>query len=129
MVAQVNIASNVQSLGNTNAPIRLAANQITEQLLAAEAAIDAAVAAVATLAATMPLATQQANVGTHVLQESLMHAMETCQQLVKARTNILRTHRSLVTASQGFSPMAFGDVTPMCEAALPAERQLTAIAA
>ena len=94
MIAQ----SNVQTLGNTNAPMRIAANHLADQLSAAEAAIDAAVAAVATLTAAMPLATQQANVGTHVLQESLMHAMETCQQLVKARTNILRTHKALSTA-------------------------------
>ncbi|KAB7648903.1 hypothetical protein [Polymorphobacter fuscus] len=123
--------SNVAAFGNTQAPIRIAAHQLTEQLIAAEAAIDAAVAAVAALAAGMPLATQQANVGTHVLQESLMHAMETCQTLVKSRTQILRTHRAMSGAlhNVGLTPMAIGDVSKMCEAELDEGLAVTAIAA
>lgn len=123
--------SNVASIGNTQAPIRIAAHQLTEQLIAAEAAIDAAVAAVAALAAQMPVATQQANVGTHVLQMSLMHAMETCQTLVKSRTQILRTHRAMSSALESVStgPRMFGDVTKMCEAAQSPEVEFTAVAA
>lgn len=87
MIAQI---SNVGS-GQT----RIAANTVTEKLLAAEAAIDAAIAAVASLAAQVPIATLQANIGTHVMQEALMYTMETCQQLVKSRSNIIRTHGAL----------------------------------
>ncbi len=110
----VQIASNVQALNSNNdASVRIAGNQLAEQLIAAERAIDAAVAAVATLTATMPAATQQARVGTHVMQESLMHVMETCQQLVKARTNILRTHKAMRAAQvdMGLGEVALGDVT------------------
>lgn len=115
MTVQINaVASNVQALDTTNGTaMRIAGNQLAEQLIAAERAIDAAVAAVATLTAAMPTATQQARVGTHVMQESLMHVMETCQQLVKARTNILRTHKALRTAQvdMGMGEVALGDMT------------------
>lgn len=80
------------------AQTRIAANEIAAKLAAAEAAIDAAVSAVASLTATMPLASQQANVGMHVGHEALMHAMESCSQLVKARTNIIRSHKALSVA-------------------------------
>lgn len=123
--------SNIAVFANTQAPIRIAAHQLTEQLIAAEAAIDAAVAAVAALAAGMPTATQQANVGTHVLQTSLMHAMETCQTLVKSRTQILRTHRAMSDALESVStgPKMFGDLSKMCEAAQAPEVEFTAVAA
>ncbi|WP_426163810.1 hypothetical protein [Sandarakinorhabdus sp. DWP1-3-1] len=115
MTAQLSTiaASNVQTLDNTGAAVRIAGNQLAEQLIAAERAIDAAVAAVATLTATMPTVTQQAKVGTHVMQESLMHVMETCQQLVKARTNILRTHKAMRAAQvdMGMGEVALGDMS------------------
>lgn len=115
MTAQISsiAASNVQTLDNSGATMRIAGNQLAEQLIAAERAIDAAVAAVATLTATMPTVTQQAKVGTHVMQESLMHVMETCQQLVKARTNILRTHKAMRAAQvdMGMGEVALGDMS------------------
>ena len=77
---------------------RLAANDIAAKLAAAEAAIDAAVAAVAGLTAAMPMASQAANVGMHIGHEALMHAMESCSSLVKARTNIIRSHKALAVA-------------------------------
>lgn len=125
------IQSNIAVFANTQAPIRIAAHQLTEQLMAAEAAIDAAVAAVAALAAGMPAATQQANVGTHVLQTSLMHAMETCQTLVKSRTQILRTHRAMSDALESVStgPRMLGDFSKMCEASQVPEVEFTAVAA
>jgi hypothetical protein len=74
---------------------RLAANKIAEQLFAAEAAIDAAVAAVAQLTAVMPMARQEANVPASVGQDALLGAMATCQQLVEARARIIATHAAL----------------------------------
>lgn len=88
----------VQTMTAPMAQTRIAANEIASKLAAAEAAIDAAIAAVASLTAQMPLAAQQANVGPHVGHEALMHVMESCQQLVKSRTNIIRTHKALTVA-------------------------------
>lgn len=89
---------NVAALNVTMGQTRIAANTVAEKLFAAEAAIDAAIAAVASLAAQVPLATLETKVGPHVMQEALMHAMESCQLLVKSRTNIIRTHSALRTA-------------------------------
>lgn len=90
---------------------RLAANEIAAKLISAEAAIDAAVAAVAALTAALPLASQQAKVGMHVGHEALMHAMESCSALVKARTNIIRSHKALAVAQHevGLGAVMFGD--------------------
>ncbi len=95
---------------------RLAANEIATKLIAAEAAIDAAIAAVAALNAQMPVASMQANVGPHVLHQALMHSMESCQQLVKSRSNIIRTHSALRDAqdamgmgSINFAPVGFAE--------------------
>lgn len=77
---------------------RLAANKVAEQLFAAEAAINAAVSAVAQLAAVMPMAAQEANLAACIGQDALMGAMETCQQLVQARSRIIATHAALRAA-------------------------------
>ncbi len=92
---------------------RIAANDVAAKLIAAEAAIDAAVAAVAGLTAAMPAAGQAANLGVHIGHEALMHAMESCQQLVKARTNIIRTHKALRTTQDeiGLGVVMFNDMT------------------
>ncbi len=74
---------------------RLAANKIAEQLFAAEAAIDAAVAAVAQLAAVMPMARQEANIAACIGQDALISTMQTCQQLIEARGSIIATHAAL----------------------------------
>ncbi len=136
MTAQLTNLSNVQLLNNDGATMRMAANNLSEQLIAAEAAIDAAVAAVAYLTAAMPAATQQAKVGPHVMQESLMHVMETCQQLVKARTNIIRTHKAMRAAQDqvGLGEVALGDMTYCKDSAelvtpeAPSVRHLAAVA-
>lgn len=115
---------------------RLAANELAAKLISAEAAIDAAVAAVASLTAAMPLASQQANVGMHVGHEALMHAMESCSALVKARTNIIRSHKALAVAQHevGLGEVAFGDTNcpPLqasVESQIAAPRHLSAVAA
>jgi hypothetical protein len=74
---------------------RLAANKVAEQLFAAEAAIDAAVAAVAQLTAIMPMASQEAHISACIGQDAMMGAMQTCQQLIEARGRIIATHASL----------------------------------
>ncbi len=123
---------NVQTLGAPMAQTRLAANEVAAKLLAAEAAIDAAIAAVASLTAAMPVAAQQANVGMHVGHEALMHAMESCQSLVKSRTNIIRTHKALrvAQADVGLAEVAFADThcPPAQASAMPLERRFAAVA-
>jgi hypothetical protein len=92
---------------------RIAANTVSDKLMAAEAAIDAALAAVASLTAAMPQAAIDSNLGMHVGHEALMHAMESCQLLVKSRTNMIRTHKALLTAQHdmGLGEVALGDVS------------------
>nr|WP_310522737.1 hypothetical protein [Polymorphobacter sp.] len=113
------------------AQTRIAANELATKLIAAEAAIDAAVAAVASLTATMPLASQQANVGMHVGHEALMHAMESCQMLVKARSNMIRTHKALAVAQHevGLGAVNFMGDCPTSASAEAPQRHLAAVAA
>ena len=121
----------VQTLGNPVASVRIAANAIADQLIAAEAAINAAVAAVATLTATMPAASQQAGVGIHVGHDALMHCMETCSQLVKARTNIIRTHKALAVAQHdvGLQEVSFMSQCPEDAASTMERPRMAAVAA
>ena len=92
---------------------RIAANTVAEKLLSAEAAIDAAIAAVASLTAAMPQAAIDGKVGIHVGHDALMYATESCQLLVKSRTNMIRTHKALVTAQAdiGLGEVALMDVS------------------
>lgn len=121
----------VQTLGAPLAQTRLAANDVAAKLLAAEAAIDAAIAAVASLTAAMPVAAQQANAGMHIGHEALMHAMESCQSLVKSRTNIIRTHKALrvAQADVGLDQIAFMPLCPPAEAHADNGRHLAVVAA
>jgi len=112
------------------AQTRIAANAVAEQLIAAEAAIDAAVAAVARLTAGIPTCNLEANLGSHVGHDALMHAMESCQLLVKARTNIIRTHKALAVAQHdiGLGAVAFMSQCP-ASAELKSATHLSAVAA
>jgi hypothetical protein len=58
----------------------------------------------------MPAAGQDAQVGFHVIQEAMMHAMESCSQLVKSRTNLVRTHSALRSAQDA---VGLGEVALM----------------
>lgn len=122
----------VATLNNDLAERRIAANGVADKLIAAEAAIDAALAAVAGLTAAVPTATLASNVGIHVGHEALMHAMESAQQLVKARTNIIRTHKALRAAQDevGLGTVMFNGNCPPDMASLPEPaRHLAVVAA
>ena len=101
---------------------RLAANKVAEQLFVAESAINAAVSAVAQLAAIMPMAAQEANLSACIGQEALINAMATCQQLVEARSRIIATHASLRAAQTqiGLDAVNFMGNCPPASAALAA---------
>ena len=127
----IDTATIVETPAMDAASRRIAANTVAEKLLAAEAAIDAAIAAVAGLTAAMPQAAIDGNVGIHVGHEALMHAMESCQSLVKARTNMIRTHKALVTAQAdiGLAEVALMDVSKCRDLRESAEvRHLSAVA-
>jgi hypothetical protein len=120
----------VQTFVSPMAQTRLAANDIAAKLAAAEAAIDAAIAAVAELTASIPAGAAQANVGIHVGHEALMHAAESCSSMVKARTNMIRTHKALRTVQHdmGLGEVAF--MGPCPESALtPSHVTLASVAA
>ena len=127
----IDLATIVETPAMDAATRRIAANSVADKLLAAEAAIDAAIAAVASLTAAMPQAAIDGNVGIHIGHEALMHAMESCQSLVKARTNMIRTHKALVTAQAdiGLAEVAIGDVSKCRELREGAQAdQLAAVA-
>jgi hypothetical protein len=109
----VDTAAVIQAPANGIATRRIAANAVSDKLMAAEAAIDAALAAVASLTAAMPQASIDAGLGMHVGHEALMHAMESAQLLVKSRTNMIRTHKALLTAQadMGLAEVAIGDMS------------------
>jgi hypothetical protein len=94
---------------------RLAAESVAEQLFAAEAAIDAAIAAVARLTATMPQARLDANLAPMIGHDALMKASQTCASLVEARAGICATHEALAIAQKqiGLGAVAFGSLVKL----------------
>jgi hypothetical protein len=132
----VDTAAVIEAPTNGFATRRIAANAVSDKLMAAEAAIDAALAAVASLNAAMPQAAIDAGLGMHVGHEAIMHAMESAQLLVKSRTNMIRTHKALLTAQadMGLAEVAIGDMRKCPDSAelKPAEtapvRHLAAVA-
>jgi hypothetical protein len=89
---------------------RLAAESVAVQLFAAEAAIDAAIRAVAQLTAIMPKARLEANLAPMIGHEALLQASRTCASLMDARTGICATHEALAVAQKqaGLGAIAFG---------------------
>ena len=89
---------------------RAAAQQVADQLFAAEAAIDAAITATATLAALMPSVRAQAGAGACIGQDALLKAVATIGKLSDARTEIVATHAALRVAQRqvGLDAVAFG---------------------
>ncbi len=74
---------------------RLAAEKIAAELFAAEAAIDAAIAATARLAAVMPVARQEAGMAPHFGHDAVMRSVATMTKLAEARAAIIATHDAL----------------------------------
>ncbi len=112
---------------------RAAAELVTEKLVSAEAAIDAAIAAVAALTSALPAAGAETQVNMATTQEALMYAIESCSQLIKSRTNIIRTHTAMRTAQDEaglghmrFNEVAIGQCPPPSAEARPALRVVAA---
>lgn len=89
---------------------RLIAEQVAEQLFAAEAAIDAAIAAAATLTGMMPAIRAEAGLSAFIGQYAIIEASETTAMLVRARSSICATHKALTVAQEqmGLGAVNFG---------------------
>ena len=114
---------------------RLLAETVAEQLFAAEAAIDAAIAATAALATLMPQVRQTGAIGACISQDALIKAMQTCTELVQARGTIVETHKALSVAQKqiGLGAVAFGGFVQKSDDGIPgagpgATRHLTPVA-
>jgi hypothetical protein len=89
---------------------RLIAQNVADQLFAAETAIDAAIAATATLTGLMPRVRADAGLSALIGQDALAQASQTCAELVQARGSIVATHRALTVAQHemGLGAVMFG---------------------
>lgn len=87
-----------------------AAREINEQLIAAERAIDDAVAQVAALTACMPRARMEANLAANVGHAAFERSAGTMQALIEARREIIATHEALAEAKDmiGLRTVAIG---------------------
>lgn len=74
---------------------KILGHKIADQLFAAEAAIDAALSAVATLTAMLPTARIEANLSAVVGQGVFDRSCQTIAALTDARRGIVETHREL----------------------------------
>lgn len=89
---------------------RAIAQNVADQLFAAEAAIDAAIAATATLTGLMPSVRADAGISALIGQDALLQASQTCAELVRARGSIVATHKALTIAQHemGLGAVMFG---------------------
>ncbi len=105
---------------------RLLAQSVANQLFAAEAAIDAAIAATATLTGLMPAIRADAGLSALIGQDALLQASQTCAELVQARGSIVATHKALTVAQheRGLGAVMFGGLVTKP----PMARRLAAVA-
>jgi len=103
---------------------RLIAQNVADQLFTAEAAIDAAIAATATLTGLMPSVRSSAGLSALVGQDALLQASQTCAELVRARSSIVATHKALTVAQQemGLGAVMFGSYVKPFDMALDRRR-------
>lgn len=83
---------------------------VADRLMAAEAAIDMAIARTAELTGFIPAARAEADLACEVGQEALEYAAESFSALVKARASIIASHRELAATKDdiGLKTYAFG---------------------
>ena len=94
-----------------------AAQEVANRLMAAEEAIDAALAAVAELSGYLPVARCEANLSACVGQDAFEGAAETFASLIRARRNIIDTHASLADTKDqiGLRTFALGGLAEKAE--------------
>jgi hypothetical protein len=116
---------------------RHAAEQVAASLMAAEAAIDAALASTAKLAGQMPSVRADAGLSALIGQGAIEQAIEAMAALSQARRNICATHKELSIAQGQIGLGAInvvagggsGDKPPPDAEFMPMARQLRAVAA
>lgn len=108
---------------------RLIAQNVADQLFAAKAAIDAAIAATATLTGLMPSVRADAGILALIGQDALLQASQTGAELIHACGSIVAAHKALTVAQHemGLSAVMFGGL--VTKPPLAAERRLAAVAA
>ncbi|ATQ41337.1 hypothetical protein [Caulobacter mirabilis] len=96
---------------------KIVAHQVADQLFAAEAAIDGALAAVATLTAMLPNARIDAHISAVIGQNAIDRTSQTIAALAEARRGIVETHRELsdVQHQIGLGAVALGGLDKPAE--------------
>jgi hypothetical protein len=89
---------------------REVAQGVADRLFAAEQAIDAAIAKTAELTGYIPGARVEAGLACEVAQEALEYAAESFSALIRARAQIIASHRELNTTKDqiGLRTVSFG---------------------
>ncbi len=87
---------------------REVAQEIADRLMAAEHAIDMAIARTAELTGFMPTARAEADLACEVGQEALEYAAESFSALVKARAQIIASHRELAATKDQIGLKTYG---------------------
>ena len=93
--------------------------QIADQLFAAEAAIDSALAQTATLAGMIPARRADARLSALMGQGAIERAIETVNALGQARRSIVETHKQLSVTQKhmGLATVNFGGLVDKPESA------------
>ncbi len=109
---------------------KILGHQVADQLFAAEAAIDGALSAVATLTAMLPTARIEARLSAVVGQGVFDRSSQTIAALIEARRGIVETHRELtgVQHSIGLGAVALGGDQKPEENVPPGEARLRTVA-
>ncbi len=108
---------------------RLIAQSVADQLYAAEAAIDAAITATATLTGLMPAIRADAGLSALIGHDAIMQASVTCAELVQARGSIVATHKALSVAQRemGLGAVMFGSYAKPPSAEVDDTRRLRSV--
>jgi hypothetical protein len=108
---------------------KILGHRVAEQLFAAEAAIDAALASVATLTAMLPGARIEANLSAVIGQGVFDRACQTIAALTEARRGIVETHHQLsdVQRQVGLGAVALGGADKPDESEPPHEGRLITV--
>lgn len=109
---------------------KILGHQVADQLFAAEAAIDNALSAVATLTAMLPNARIEARLSAVVGQGVFERSCQTIAALIEARRGIVETHRELtdVQHSVGLGAVSLGGHDKPDENEPPIENRLRTVA-
>lgn len=109
---------------------KILGHQVADQLLTAEAAIDGALSAVATLTAMLPNVRIEANLSAVIGQSVFERSCQTIAALTEARRGIVETHHALTEVQRqiGLGAVALGGEDKPEENEPPKEARLRTVA-